>query len=747
MTFTRKWHGDLLAAGFLVLLWLLFFWRILTPVPEDQLSFKQGDFSVQFVAFAGYQYERFNRGEVPLWNPYNNGGMPFIADTQAAVFYPPRWVTLALSQWAGEWQYNALQLEAIAHVLLLSLLTYLYVRILTIRSPLSHFGALTAAVVISYGGFISGYPPLQLALLEAAVWLPLAATGILLATQEHLRWRWLLLAGAALGLSWLAGHPQTSWFVSLSVLAYFAWRCINIRFKWWHFVLGILLLASVTFGATAITFLPGIEYLMLTTRQDMGFDAKSNGFPIQDVVQFILPGSVSLFSPLYVGLPALVLALLALRRRAPDSLFWAGLGLLALLYSLGANGPVYPIAYHILPGAQFFRGQERAALLVSTSLAILAGSGAAYLSQLTSVQAHWLRWTTVIFVVLTGGLFGLILVAWFGFPAEYGRIISIAASSALVSGALLAVLWRPAGRFVPVVLFLLIIFELFSTNMNAVSNYDPIPAHEQLSISPPPLVQDIINDESEPFRVDGFRGLQGNYGSLYGVMDIRGISPLFLDSAHNIIYRNYINNPLAWELFAVKYVFSEREELRVATEVIGQGSDREGNIYLHRLNDPRPFALLLYRVDPVDSDVFAQALLDDPAFDPRESVIILGEPTLQLPDNIPTENIAEVITFEAELVRVSIDTPESGVLSLAMVDYPGWEAQLNGEPVTIRRAYGALMAAEIPAGQHILELRYNPLSYRIGAFISLVTWAGLALTLIISSRHMLTRRNKASNLS
>ena len=28
-------------------------------------------------------------GEIPLWNPYNNGGLPFIADTQAAVFYPP----------------------------------------------------------------------------------------------------------------------------------------------------------------------------------------------------------------------------------------------------------------------------------------------------------------------------------------------------------------------------------------------------------------------------------------------------------------------------------------------------------------------------------------------------------------------------------------------------------------------------------------------------------------------------------
>ena len=30
-------------------------------------------------------------------------------------------------------------------------------------------------------------------------------------------WRWLLVACMALGLSWLAGHPQTSYFLSLLI--------------------------------------------------------------------------------------------------------------------------------------------------------------------------------------------------------------------------------------------------------------------------------------------------------------------------------------------------------------------------------------------------------------------------------------------------------------------------------------------------------------------------------------------------
>ena len=94
-------HKDLLAVAALVLLWLLFFWRLFTPIASDQASLTQGDFSGQFVAFGAYQYERLTRGEIPLWNPYNNGGLPFIADTQAAVFYPPRWATIALSALVG----------------------------------------------------------------------------------------------------------------------------------------------------------------------------------------------------------------------------------------------------------------------------------------------------------------------------------------------------------------------------------------------------------------------------------------------------------------------------------------------------------------------------------------------------------------------------------------------------------------------------------------------------------------------
>ena len=129
----RPWRADLAAILALTLLWALFFWQALTPNPANQVSLEEGDFSGQFYAFGAYQARRILAGEVPLWNPYNYAGHPFLADVQTAVFYPPRLLTIVLSASLPpyHWTYGALQLEAVAHFWLAALFMYLFVRTLT----------------------------------------------------------------------------------------------------------------------------------------------------------------------------------------------------------------------------------------------------------------------------------------------------------------------------------------------------------------------------------------------------------------------------------------------------------------------------------------------------------------------------------------------------------------------------------------------------------------------------------------
>lgn len=736
----RYWrHPDTLALVCLALLWLLFFWRLFTPIAADQASLAQGDFSAQFVAFAGYQYQRLSQGEVPLWNPYNNSGFPFIGDTQAAVFYPPRWITIALSAMAGGWSYQALQLEMTAHVLVYSLLMYLFLRRLTRVHPLSSLAALAGAIVIAYGGYTGSYPPLQLAILEAAVWFPLAGFGILEATRrERLSYPYVALAGAALGMSWLAGHPQTSWLMTYVLCAYFAYRSYRQRIGWRAFILAAISLGLVTFSVGAVALLPGIEYLLHTSRAGLGFEQKGNGFPIQDIAQFVFPGSVSLWSPLYIGLPSLFFIAVAFSRNVGESRFWLAVAAAGLLLSFGANTPFYHLVYNLVPGARFFRGQERAAFVVANSLAIAVAFG---LVAAGDWRHHFhrrrgLRWWLGATALVVAVAF-CALALWIGDSPRWSQFLTIASRSAAIMALgtplIYAFVNQPQRSLAKIALIALITLDLFSLSLDHPGAYDPIPAASQLPMSPPPLVQSLLDmpDSGQPFRVDGFRGLGGNFGSLYGVMDMRGISPLFLDGPYQIIHRDYVDNPLAWELFAVRFVLSGSEALSVPTTVVAKGNDSEGAVYAHLLDDPRPFVHLVNHADVVDSDAFARALMDDPRYDPRSKVVLHSAPTLDLP-NYQTAGTAIVTSYREEEIVIEVDSADNAILSIAQPHYLGWTAQLDGQPTEILRAYGGLIAVEIPAGQTSLVLRYNPPSYAIGFVLSGFAWLCLALCSVVA---------------
>ena len=730
----RRFAPDLLAVTALIALWMLFFWRIFTPINADQASLEKGDFSGQFVAFAAYQYDRWSAGEVPLWNPYNNGGLPFIADTQAAVFYPPRLVTIALAHVSGGWSYRALEYEMTAHVLVYTLFMYAFMRRLTYGRRGSIIGAFVGALIVGYSGFSTGYAPLQLAILEAAIWLPLALLGIHEASRERWRPQWLIITGAALGLSWLAGHPQTSFFMTYLLTAYLGIQVYRRRLRWHTFVIGTAFFGAIAFGCAAVQLIPGVEYLTLTTRTEFGYDAKGNGFPFQDIIQFVFPGIVSLYSPLYIGFTGLVLALIAVYRREKEAVFWGVVALFALVWSFCANSALFPALYNLVPGLRFFRGQERAAFLVMQALAILAGLGAAHLLDWDAVRDYAVAlririWLNRIFIgaMLVGAL---MFVVWIDGSGGFAERISLFAFALIMIGAVYLLIpnllayrprdlafWSIAG---------LLAFELFTVNMDSPATYDAVPPEDQLSIAPPPLIADVLSDSEIPFRVDGERGVLANYGSLYGVQDIRGISPLFLNRAWTILSDDSLTTR-AWELFAVRYVFTDWNQLPIASEIVDAGSDVFGAINLHRLNDPRPFALVIHQHYIEPSDEIAINLLRDPGIDPRRIVILNRDPGVPSTESEQPSVPSQVTFFSPERVTITVLADRPGILSAAIVDYPGWRATVNGESVEIIRAYGALSAVPVGEGESTVEFIYDPLTYRLGAMISAVTWVALGV--------------------
>jgi uncharacterized membrane protein YfhO len=58
---------------------------------------------------------------------------------------------------------------------------------------------------------------------------------------------------------------------------------------------------------------------------------------------------------------------------------------------------------------------------------------------------------------------------------------------------------------------------------------------------------------------------------------------------------------------------------------------------------------------------------------------------------------------------------------LADTFYPGWQATLDGQPVEILRANHTFRAVAFPPGEHTVVFRYLPLSFQVGAVVSLLT--------------------------
>jgi hypothetical protein len=132
-------------------------------------------------------------------------------------------------------------------------------------------------------------------------------------------------------------------------------------------------------------------------------------------------------------------------------------------------------------------------------------------------------------------------------------------------------------------------------------------------------------------------------------------------------------------------------------------------------------------------DAEAQAALARPDFDPATTVILeqaAGNTTDMAP--LAFSHPATITTYSAEQVSLTADGP--GYLLLTDAYYPGWTATMDGSRALIMRADLMFRAVALPAGTHTVEFRYEPLSVRVGFWISGITILVLGICLIVLRR-------------
>src|SRR5207249_3725742 len=96
MTWRRLTRFEPLFAAMLLLLLAGVFWkfRIYDSGVNPAIEIGPVDLYIEHIPTAEYGFAALRGGRIPLWNPYQFCGEPFVAVSYTALFYPPHLITL-----------------------------------------------------------------------------------------------------------------------------------------------------------------------------------------------------------------------------------------------------------------------------------------------------------------------------------------------------------------------------------------------------------------------------------------------------------------------------------------------------------------------------------------------------------------------------------------------------------------------------------------------------------------------------
>ena len=76
-------------------------------------------------------------------------------------------------------------------------------------------------------------------------------------------------------------------------------------------------------------------------------------------------------------------------------------------------------------------------------------------------------------------------------------------------------------------------------------------------------------------------------------------------------------------------------------------------------------------------------------------------------------------------------------LRLRLTNVPGWHGSIDGKPLPLQAFSGIMMQSRVPAGRHVIVLRYWPDAFSAGLVLAALSALGLAgaFTVAILWRH------------
>jgi hypothetical protein len=401
-------RADLVAVAALALLVVAFFWKMVFT----DLILPRGDTFLYFYPYWHYRNIALRAGHLPLWNPYLFMGVPFLANSQAGVLYPPNWPLIGFDA------PTAVKISIVVHLIWAATGMYIFGRKGLSQSVL---GAVVSAALFALGGYLTAQVE-HINQLQGLAWLPWLFW--LLSRSLERGWWSLLWLALAFAMQLLAGHTQATFISGVGLGVWAAWLSIrrlrensaDARIPRWRYAIqplaGVGGAGLLALGVAAAQLAPTLELTRLSNRGGglTALEAVSFSFRPTLIGRGLLPFfGEPLFSEYiaYLGVVGLCLALLGIWNRRRD---WRVLGMAVLagaglFLALGAYNPFYWMLVRFVPGFSLFRAPARWLVLWAFGMAGLAGTGLDWLYARDGSQRFRTSryvWPGIVVVVLAG---------------------------------------------------------------------------------------------------------------------------------------------------------------------------------------------------------------------------------------------------------------------------------------------------------------------------------------------------------
>ena len=685
-----------------------------------------------FIPWTNLVWTQVHQGHLPLWNPYSALGMPLAFNWESA--------PLSLPVLIGYLVPVRLAYTAQAVVTLVIAGTGVYVLGKVLR--LGVLASATAAIVFELSGPFIGY--LGWPLSSVMSWGGWLFAAIILVLRGDKRSRAIVLLAAVTAFAIYAGDPEGVLLLALSAVV-FTLAMLLLRVPALGgsgpmirpaVDLGLSVLAGAALAAPLI--LPGLQLAKGSNRTVVGPGLLPKGLPPKELVHLIFQGfdglpllhnqwfGLSAYEAtcVYVGVIVLVLAAtaLVLRWRRAEvrafALVTLVMGLLvfvpflvsildssgARIYWIFAMTPMV-LAIAVLSGigmdivvkSHNQRSVRRVLGIGFTAMAIVIGvtwlvTRRGLTPSQVNIRTHSFIWPTI--AVIAG-----LLVVWglTKLPAQTRpRLSSRSVCVGSIAGSLLLLVESA---------FLLASgAPLFSSSSHYPTSTPEVTALKRA------VGNAIVGSGASPTFSLG-AGILTNANLLYDVQEFANYDPM-TPRTYFSLHRTPVSALAEYaDIFSPAITSSQAARLYGISYLLEPNgvSGPKGSVFDRQIGNED-----LYRVPGAAA-----------------ATLVAIRSNGSLPGKYAAGTTIKVSHPNPNAWTMSTIATAPSVLRLRLSDVPGWHATVDGKTVRLHQFAGIMMELRVPAGQHLVELRYWPNTFTTGIVLALCSLLGLVIVPIL----------------